>query len=200
MEPLAIRKYVEQQERLDIAVTVKATGLHIHQHYPFLAASPDGIVCSASGEGLLEVKCPFSKRGMTAEEACLDRTFCCKLVDGEPQLKVSHAYYYQVQGLLAVTGHKWCDFVIYTEHTTPGHDLHVHRIDFDEEFWKTFMLPGLLYFYERALIPEVLTERIKRTGKLHLVGAGHVPYRLFKQGFHFSELTGDLRMTIRRLT
>lgn len=30
---------------------------------------------------------------------------------------------------------------------------------------------------------------MKRTGKLNLVGAGHVPHWLFKQGFYFSELT-----------
>lgn len=62
MEPLTICKYVELQQQMDIAITVKATSLHIHQHYPFLAASPDGILFNASEEGLLEVKCLFSKK------------------------------------------------------------------------------------------------------------------------------------------
>ncbi|KAH7955027.1 hypothetical protein HPB49_024105 [Dermacentor silvarum] len=62
MEPLTMCKYVELQQRMDIAITVKATSLHIHQHYSFLAASPDGILFNASEEGLLEVKCLFSKK------------------------------------------------------------------------------------------------------------------------------------------
>ena len=41
---------------------VTQTGLHLHPSYPFVGASPDGIVeCSYCGLGLLEIKCPYSK-------------------------------------------------------------------------------------------------------------------------------------------
>ena len=42
---------------------VEATGLHVNPKYPYLGASPDGLVtCACCGNGLLEVKCPYSVR------------------------------------------------------------------------------------------------------------------------------------------
>ena len=37
-----------------------------------------------------------------------------------------------MQGLLGVTGARWCDFVVYT---SKGMDI--EHIPFDEEYWKT---------------------------------------------------------------
>ena len=51
--------------------------------------------------------------------------------DGTLALKVTHEYYYQVQGQMALTGAKWCDFIIYTKK-----GVSVQRICFDEQFWK----------------------------------------------------------------
>lgn len=48
--------------------------------------------------GILEIKCPHSKRFMTVEQACADQKFCCELAqDGSVRLKRSHNYYYQVR-------------------------------------------------------------------------------------------------------
>lgn len=200
MEPVAIAKYTELRALADSPVTVLRTGLHVHKDYPFLAGSPDGIVQEATGEGLLEVKCPSKQAGRTPEEACTDKEFCCELVGSEVKLKKKHAYYFQVQGLLGVTGLKWCDFVVFTNHPTPGCDISIERIAFDEEFWSG-MLPGLLYFYEKAVVPELLTKRVKRLGELHTTGVGHIPFRLFKQGFHTCDLKSDgLKMVICKAT
>ena len=46
-------------------------------------------------------------------------------------LKVTHECYYQVQGQMALTGAKWCDFIIYTKK-----GVSVQTIRFDEPFWK----------------------------------------------------------------
>lgn len=200
MEAVAVRRYTQMCRLLDIAVDVQQTGLHVHKCYPFLAASPDGIVKDHTGEGLLEVKCPFSKQGLTAEDACSDKRFFCEIVDGEPTLKKKHSYY-QIQGQLAIAEYKWCDFVVYTAHEVPGQDIHIQRIYFDEQFWCNVILPGLLYFYERAILPELLTCRVKRLGQLHTTGVGHIPFRQHQQGFFRSELqSSGLKMVIRRLT
>ena len=46
-----------------IDFTVVPTGLHVNPSFPHLGASPDGIVsCCCCGKGLLEIKCPYSKR------------------------------------------------------------------------------------------------------------------------------------------
>lgn len=71
-----------------------------------------------------------------------------------PQLKRYHAYYYQVQGELAVLGLGWCDFVIFT-----ACGLFVERIHFDEKHWEDIMLLGLCNFYKQH-VPELLTRRL----------------------------------------
>jgi hypothetical protein len=45
-------------------------GLVINNEFNFLAASPDGIVCDDGCSGIIEVKCPYSARNMSIEEAC----------------------------------------------------------------------------------------------------------------------------------
>jgi len=40
--------------------TVTDSGLVISSHWPYIGASPDGIVeCRCHGKGVLEIKCPF---------------------------------------------------------------------------------------------------------------------------------------------
>lgn len=120
--------------------TVRPTGLHVHRDYPFLAASPDGIVCNGAEEGLLEVKCPSSKIKMTPEEACGDKEFCSMLVDNVVTLKRDHSYYYQVQGQLGVTGYSWSDFVSFTNcEDSVAKNISVERIYFDVEYWDSYL-------------------------------------------------------------
>ena len=72
---------------------VLCTGIHISSKHSWLAVSPDGLVddsteTSDRQHGILEIKCPYSARTMTPENACeqLNR-FCCSLVDGWVTLK-----------------------------------------------------------------------------------------------------------------
>ena len=45
----------------DLAVT--DSGLVINPQWPFIGASPDGVVeCKCCGKGVLEIKCPYSHR------------------------------------------------------------------------------------------------------------------------------------------
>lgn len=37
------------------------------------------------------------------------------MADGTFKLKTSHAYFWQVQGQLLITGLKWCDFFVWAE-------------------------------------------------------------------------------------
>ncbi|KAH7978891.1 hypothetical protein HPB49_007241 [Dermacentor silvarum] len=62
---------------LDRQVTVQETGLHIHSDHSLLAASTDRVLRTDGEEGILEVKCPFSKQGQTMDEACEESKFCC---------------------------------------------------------------------------------------------------------------------------
>ena len=51
---------------------------------------------------------------------------------------------------MAITGRKWCDFVVYTEQ-----DISVDRISFDLKFWKN-LLQRLFSFYDNTLAPELV--------------------------------------------
>lgn len=82
-------------------------GLVIHPDAPWLGASSDGFVYDSLERpcfGLVEVKCPNVQSYVDCRYLTMEH--------GKHQLKHSHAYYWQVQGQLLITGMQWCDFVV----------------------------------------------------------------------------------------
>ena len=74
-------------------------------HEGWLGASPDGRVYDPSlyrPNGIVKIKCPYTKRTLILQEACGDPSFYCKIVNGKLELKCTHAYYHQVQQQLYV--------------------------------------------------------------------------------------------------
>jgi hypothetical protein len=117
---------------------VKRQGLHVHDcglcvnpEFPFLGATPDGIVCEEGTCGIIEIKCPYSARDMTIDESLSLPNFCLHETDGKINLKKSHAYYCQVQGQLMITGVNFCDFLVFTRK-----EIHIERISPDVDFMK----------------------------------------------------------------
>ncbi|KAL2085547.1 hypothetical protein ACEWY4_018867 [Coilia grayii] len=113
LEPEVLRSYGEVAH-----VNVYASGFVVHPDAPHLGASPDGRVVDPTEFppfGLVEVKCPNVQTIFEATHI--------KAVGGKPQLKRGHKYWTQVQGQLAVTGLRWCDFV-----TDTAGDLTIERI------------------------------------------------------------------------
>ncbi|KAM7281352.1 uncharacterized protein ISCGN_006295 [Ixodes scapularis] len=197
-EGTAVSAYASLMAAFDTPVEIRETGLHIHPECSFIAASPDRIVRKDNEEGLLEVKCPASKIGLTPMEACKDKKFCCEVVDGLVRLKKTHAYFYQVQGQMAVTGHQWCDFVFWTNNTTVANSTHVETIAFDKKFVDGALLPGLIYFAKHALFPEVVTGRVRRRRALIARGQ-YVSFKKFCKGFYVVEDGPGLKKKLRRL-
>ena len=56
-----------------------------------------------------------------------------------------------MQGQLAITGAKWCDFFVWL-----GKCSYLERIFADEELWHSTMLPGLVAFYDTHARPYLL--------------------------------------------
>ena len=130
-ESEALKQYVSHKQH---SVSVSSCGFVVDQTSPWLGASPDFLIHDSTESttiGLGEIKCPYSKRNETIDEACEDKTFFLANVDGKVLLKTNHKYYFQVQGTLGILQLKWSDFVVYTKK-----DLHVERIFFDNELWK----------------------------------------------------------------
>ena len=94
-------------------VNVIECGIKIHARYPFLHASPDGIVTgSCCGHiRLFEIKCPFTAENQTIREDMAARKipFLEENNDTIELSKTSRGYYAQVQCAMAVTQLLTCD-------------------------------------------------------------------------------------------
>lgn len=139
-ESTAKEEYLREKE----GAHLHECGLVIHREMPFLGASPDAVVCMDGESGIIEVKCPYTARAMTVEEACtsIPKFFLSQDPETkEIKLKENHLHYAQVQGQLLITGAYFCDFVVYT-----SKDLFIQRITLDANYVEK-LLQKLCKFY-----------------------------------------------------
>ena len=104
-EKVARTIYARKMQQQVPGFAIFDAGISVHPK--FLGASPDGKVfdpSSSSKFGLLDIKCPFPKRGDTLDQASSDPDFYIEKVGADFFLKKTHSYYAQVQGQLALTG------------------------------------------------------------------------------------------------
>lgn len=121
-EPKAVADFVMQYDEVEEAPFV------VHPDFDWLGASPDGYI---GEDGLLEVKCPFSKRHSTEGDFV--------------SIADQQHYYAQIQYQLFCTGRKWCKFYQWS----PYGDM-VEHVNFDPTFIERTM-PLLREFYDRYL-------------------------------------------------
>lgn len=118
MEADAIWEYCQMKR-----VNHYPCGFVIHPNAPWLGASPDGVIFDPSEPcpyGLIEMKCPNVK-------SYVDCPYL-RMESGKLELKQTHAYYWQVQGQMLITGMDWCDFVVSAEE-----DILIQRIHRDSD-------------------------------------------------------------------
>lgn len=134
--------------------TIHQTGVIISVEHPHLAASPDGILVSKEGSFVIEIKCPFKYRNSTLDVAVSDPTFPLIYDDdsNEYVFKKNHAYYYQIQLQMLVTGHHSGFFVVFT-----CLDMIYVRVDYDEELFVK-SLPRAYEFWRVVIIPELMSK------------------------------------------
>ena len=134
--------------------TVQQCGFFISEKHPFLGASPDGLVGS---EGLVEVKKVHPRESETLYQALLRQQICKSDIENPAELVVNknHRYYCQVQQQLLCTQRSWGDFV-----ASDGSSLYLHRVTFDEEFWRK-RIPQLEKFYHDYILLELAYPRVK---------------------------------------
>ena len=124
--------------------TVQKCGLHVCENYPFLAASPDGLVAAVT---VLEVKCPYSIRN---EKITPENYPHIELTsDNTLSLKRRSNYYYQCQLQMYATKREYCEFFIWT---TCDHVLIQFGIDVEvvqeiiqksQKFFNDYVVPQL---------------------------------------------------------
>ena len=156
-ERSTIEEYKLKKAEESENVIVESSGLIIDKEHPYLAASPDGIVTSSTGEkGLIEIKNLVHSKPINLYQAAKSSSFCLINKNGVLHLKQNHNYYHQCQGLLNVCGFEWIDFVV---RTLNPYQMIIHRIYRDEELWNNTMLPKLKAFYFTCLLPEIASPR-----------------------------------------
>ena len=111
MESSARDWYFATQKQKHVNLSVREAGFHVRVNYPFLGASPDGIVsCDCHDQKLLEIKCPSKyEDGFLNWEN--DKDFPLAK-DYSP--KTSHQYYFQVQLQIFMCKFSSVDFLFYS--------------------------------------------------------------------------------------
>ena len=124
----------------------------------WLAASPDGLVSDKSNEdvrqiGLIEIKCPKSKKNSKINDLVHDQSFYVKYEDGVPVLKKDHpnGYYTQIQMAMGLSQITFCDFIVYT-----FDGMIIIRTQFDEDYFFSLM-QKLNSFYKDFMLPKLVT-------------------------------------------
>ena len=137
-------------------IKFEESGLVVNKDYPFIGATPDGIIhCSCHGTSLLEVKCPYSCRSKSIPEVADESTnFYLKPNEyNSVSLDTNHSYYYQVQCQLNVCNIDQCYFVVWAPDS-----VHIERIQRDSKFFSECLksIDKLLvqanYYYRRLLV------------------------------------------------
>lgn len=152
-EPIALAQYKCELEGNGFIVEMQKMGLIVNPNFPYLGASPDMFVTLTKGgevsHGLVEVKSLSKNRNLTPCEAAQIEKFY-SFNDDKLEISKEHAYYYQVQGQLAICNVDWCDFVVWTPC-----GIEVQRVYKDNVFWNS-VLPKLSDFYFRHILPALV--------------------------------------------
>jgi hypothetical protein len=153
MEKEALARYKASVKDDHFEFMMEKSGLVVNPEIPFMAASPDSVVtCDCCGRGVVEVKCPYSHRKATLEEAMQDKNFCLEMGPLGFALKQNHQYYAQVQCQIFCTKSDFCDFVVCLEK-----HLAIVRVLPNEEWWGGKKEKAEKFFY-RVVLPELVAK------------------------------------------
>ena len=161
-EPKARSTYVEKLKGWHIDLRVVESGLVVHEKFPFIRVSPDGIIkCKCHKDRLLEVKCPYASRDMKVVDAVQEKKInYLETENGRLVLKKnsSEGYYEQVQGLMGVLNIELCNLVVWTKV-----DMKIIVVPFDRNFWENRLLPACATFFRNHIVPEILAPKENQT-------------------------------------
>ena len=155
-EGKAIKAYTVMMSSKHKDFKVTNCGIFIDKKRPWMHATPDFLcTCACCGDGCGEVKCPYSIENGNFNTYVEKKSSCLEMVDSSLKLKRKHAYYYQIQQQLLVTGRLYCDFVVCTfVESTPI--FFFERILPDEEHWG-IVVPKLTKVWRMCILPELVS-------------------------------------------
>lgn len=155
-ESTVVEEFTKMMESHHTNLTVRRGGLVINPQYPWLGASPDGILTCEMG--VLEVKAPSSLQNSTLmEKSKEDSTFCLQEVEGKLSLRRDHQYFYQVQTKIHLTQASYCDFAVWGPGEGGNGEIPIERILPDTDFFDT-MCEKVHTFVQKCIIPELVAK------------------------------------------
>ncbi len=130
-----------------------------HTHYVVQSSRYSLVTCACCRDGVLEIKRPYSIQEISPTAVTKSDFYLTPTEDGI-KLSRAHDYYLQIQGQLAVSKRRYCDFVCWTPH-----GIHIERIESNNATFDS-MLPKLTAFLVQVLLPEILRGGASEQGKL----------------------------------
>lgn len=140
---------------------VSECGIFIDMEHCFLAATPFRLYAD---NGIIFIKCPVDAYKLKIQEA-IDKNMIpfWKTVQGVETVNKSSAWYIQLQAELHIACKSFAFLVVYVES-----DLRFETIYRDDDFWFETMEKPLVFFYEEAMIKELVDPRRRRRMKLRV--------------------------------
>lgn len=119
-------------------LAVAKSGLHVNPKFPFLEATPDGLV---NDDIDVEVKCPYAGRNDIPKPG---RKFPFLRYNSRNDICINehHPYYCQIQGQMTICECEACYFVVYCP-CDGAAKLVIDYVPFDVSFWQNELLPQL---------------------------------------------------------
>ena len=150
-EPVAKERFFEHMKyNLKRHINIRDTGIVIQPYLFWLGTSPDGLIVDSLEEfpGLIEIKCPKTKRYLSPKELLEDEKCYVGLQDGELYLKKRHSfgYYTQIQMAMGLVQASYCYFIVYT-----FKGLLIVKTSFDEVYFVD-LVKKLNDFYKNYLL------------------------------------------------
>ena len=154
-EQAACDSFVNFAKQTHSGLFIHDCGLFISTMSPFICGTPDRLVSCSCHPGLrpLEVKNPWTHRGLTITDYAKERDACLQINDaGFISLKRSHPYYFQVQTQIFLTDSDLGYFSVKTASLVDN--FFVEEICFDPEFMESVILRASIFF-SKAVVPEL---------------------------------------------
>ena len=155
-EDSARHAYASVESKKHHKLKLISKGFLISRKRPFIGASLDNVrTCGCAencSEVVVEFKCPWKHRYLSAKEAFLSPEIGGQKIRNDYSLKSQSQYHFQIQLQMLVTGLTLCDFVVWT---TKG--LFSVAVPFDGSFVDT-VVDKLQRFWLLHVLPSMLQE------------------------------------------
>ena len=136
LEPLARAAYEIQTGNI-----VTESEFIVHPDYAGTGASPDGFI---GDDGLIEIKCPNTAQHIAVIQSG----------------KYDDKYFWQMQHQMWCTGREWCDFASFDDRLPESLQLHVCRVERDEQAIGDLATEVLDFLGELEKLETELTKRM----------------------------------------